>query len=241
MHRVWHRYFPAPDGATPRKLLEIGVQSGGSARAWKQHYGAALTYVGVDINRLSKRSESPSESIFIEIGSQLDGTFLRGVCDKHGPFDMVVDDGGHTGQMMNFSLRLIFQHPSCLTPHAVYAIEDMHTGALCKFRPRDCKTPSDVFGIVAQAFEGMHAHWGLSDLDPHATRRDAHTPGPHDWARHVRGIHLHDSLAFFVRGPPYEKLTRVKRGNDELPYVAPRIRVPGQKISRDHNGHRQTG
>lgn len=123
--------FPTPDGRTPLKMLEIGVQSGGSARAWKQFYGAPLTYVGIDINPPCKRTESPAEKIFVEIGSQLDGTFLRGVCAKHGPFDMVIDDGGHTANMMNYSLRTIWSTEGCLTPRAVYTIEDMHTGAMC--------------------------------------------------------------------------------------------------------------
>ena len=73
----YERHFPRPDGRTPLKLLEIGVQSGGSARAWRQYYGAPLTYVGIDINPECMRTHSPAENIFIEIGSQLNGTFLQ--------------------------------------------------------------------------------------------------------------------------------------------------------------------
>ena len=138
----YEHHFPPADGKTTRKLLEIGVQSGGSARAWRQYFGQALRYTGVDINPMAKRSESPSEGIRIEIGSQLDGDFLREVCAKHGPFDMVIDDGGHSNNMMAYSLETIWNHAdACLTARAVYAIEDMHTMAMCG--GHFCNEPSD--------------------------------------------------------------------------------------------------
>ena len=67
------------------KMLEFGVQSGGPARLWKQFYGEDLYYVGMDIDKRTKRSQSPPENIFIEIGSQLDSAAILAVCAKHGP------------------------------------------------------------------------------------------------------------------------------------------------------------
>ena len=66
----------------PVKLFEIGVQSGGSARAWKNYFRDRLYYVGMDIDERCKRSHSPSEKIFIEIGSQLEKADLLKVCRK---------------------------------------------------------------------------------------------------------------------------------------------------------------
>ena len=37
----YQMHFPKPGGA-PLRLLEIGVQSGGSAIAWQQYYGSSL-------------------------------------------------------------------------------------------------------------------------------------------------------------------------------------------------------
>jgi len=207
----YETHFPKPDGKTPLKLLEIGVQSGGSARTWKQYYGEPLTYVGVDINEPCKRSESPAEKIFVEIGSQLDGVFLESVCDKHGPFDMVVDDGGHSGAMMNYSLSTIFAHSSCLTSKATYVIEDMHTMAMCG--QGYCTQPSDVHRVVSQTFLGMHSHWFKSE--------DATYNGeavPPAWAEEVRSMALYDSMAFFKRGAPISALRRIVRGTDQIPY-----------------------
>lgn len=214
----YERHFPHPDGQ-PRKMLEIGVQSGGSARSWRQYYGPSLTYVGIDINAPCKRTENVAESIFVEIGSQLNGTFLADVCERHGPFDMVVDDGGHSHNMMQFTVESLFSNPTCLSAGAVYAIEDMHTMAMCA--QGYCDTPSQIYNIAGRAFGGMHAHWFAA-----SQRHDA---APSPWARAVRSIALYDSMAFFIKGAPIERLTRVIRGTDHLPYG------PGDAASRREN------
>jgi len=203
----YEQHFPKPDGA-PVKLLEIGVQSGGSARTWKQYYGSALTYVGIDIEPACMRTASPAEGIFVEIGSQLNTTFLGEVCDRHGPFDAVVDDGGHSGTMMDVSMSTIFQHPNCLSSEAVYTIEDMHTMSMCG--AGYCDEPSQVYGIVGRAFGGMHMHW----FAEHNNSWQAPSP----WAKQVRNIALYDSLAFLTKGAPISRLTRIIRGTDRIPY-----------------------
>ena len=80
---VYEAHFPKPDPSAAYTMLEIGVQSGGSTRTWKQYYGPSLTYVGVDINPGSKRSHSPEEKIFIEIGSQTNVGFLQRLCQRY--------------------------------------------------------------------------------------------------------------------------------------------------------------
>ena len=126
----YEEHLPAPDG-TPIRMLEIGVQSGGGARLWREWYGDALKYVGVDINSLSKRTESPGENMWVEIGSQSDERFMTSVCEEHGPFDVIIDDGGHTASLINASLNILFPNDSCLTPRGLYIVEDLHTMAMC--------------------------------------------------------------------------------------------------------------
>jgi len=105
------------------KMLEIGVQSGGSARVWKRYFRGTLSYVGADKDRKCKIFESPEENILIEIGSQLNIAFLTHLCTTYGPFDLIIDDGGHTNRMILTSLRILWQ---CMSDKGVYAIEDLH-------------------------------------------------------------------------------------------------------------------
>lgn len=230
----YERHFPEPGG--PLKLLEIGVQSGGSSRVWRSYYGKELYYVGLDINPESKRSEVAKENTFVEIGSQMDAAFLRKVCEKHGPFDLVVDDGAHTAEAIRASLLALWPgvlanddgrsaeydlEDSCLKPRAVYAVEDLHIGRICETRnPPDCP-PEDssaqgYYGIVTELFHRMHAHWGPHsiELNPKDAKEAAKKTLP---GQHITGIHLYDSLMFIMRGQAHS-LTRISLGKDFIPY-----------------------
>ena len=142
--------------APPLRFLEMGVQSGGSARMWRQWHGPRLTYVGIDIDPAAMRSQSPHEQIFIEIGSQANASFLRHVCATYGPFDVVVDDGGHTPELMRASISHIFPDASgCMRrPISLYVIEDTHTLLRAS---HTSGYASDMYNLVGEAFYALHA------------------------------------------------------------------------------------
>jgi len=104
------------------KMLEFGVQSGGSTRVWKRYFRGTLEYVGLDINSRCKQFESLDEGIRIVIGSQLNSSLLSEICTRYGPFDLVVDDGGHANDMISTSFLILW---NCLNDNAVYVIEDL--------------------------------------------------------------------------------------------------------------------
>jgi len=105
-------------------MLEIGVQSGGSTRVWKRYFRGLTDYVGLDINPKCRMFQSPEEGIRILTGSQTNTTLLSEICDEYGPFDLVVDDGGHHNEMIKTSLKSLW---SCMRDRGVYVIEDLHT------------------------------------------------------------------------------------------------------------------
>lgn len=227
----YERHLPPPrsDGE-PLRMLEMGVQSGGSARLWKQWYGSQLTYVGVDIDARCKRSEVPAERIFIEIGSQLDPAFLRSVCAKHGPFDVVIDDGGHTADMMRVSLSTILPDRTCVKDGATYVVEDLDVMARCD--RGYCEKPRDVYDLVGRSFYGMHRehHAPRHDHAHHARHpaklQDPTVEEPPPWAKHIRAMTLYQSMAFFERGRT-PGLTRVTRGSDRFPNIERELNKQG--------------
>ena len=78
------------------------------------------------------------------------------VCSRHGPFDVVIDDGGHTGGLIWASLRAIFPGRRCMrSTGSVCVIEDACTMASKEF----VQHPLDIAGIAAQAWWSMHHHW----------------------------------------------------------------------------------
>jgi SAM-dependent methyltransferase len=127
IHKWWH-YFEIYDyhfsrfrGKSP-SILEIGVQNGGSAIMWKNYFGEGTKIVGLDIDpRCAKLNE---EGIHVYIGSQEDRDLLGKIVSEHGPFDIVIDDGGHTMNQQIVSLDVLFPH---VKDGGVYLCEDTHT------------------------------------------------------------------------------------------------------------------
>jgi SAM-dependent methyltransferase len=107
----------------PITILEIGVLSGESLETWREYYPNAKI-VGIDIMPECKKYEDLNRNIFVEIGSQDDPNFLEQVANKHGAFDLIVDDGSHINQHVITSfIHLI----SSVKPEGVYVIEDCGT------------------------------------------------------------------------------------------------------------------
>ena len=103
------------------KIMEIGVLRGESVKMWRDYFHKSQI-VGIDITPECKQYEE--ERISIEIGSQSDGGFLDGVVEKHGPFDMIIDDGSHMNLDVIFSFEHLF---NSIKSGGVYIIEDCAT------------------------------------------------------------------------------------------------------------------
>ena len=207
---AYSHHIPSPLGRTSTvRMLEVGVQSGGSAVAWKTCYGTLLRYVGVDIDPRCARSRNESAGVFVEIGSVFDNAFLKEVCRRHGPFDVIIDDGGHTAAMVKATISALFDDDSCMAPHSVYVVEDLMVMARCGGDKSYCEAPSDFTKLPSSAFESMHDYWFKT--------RDTTQPAPSIFGGSLHAIHLYDSIAFYVRRAPQSRLTRIKLGTDWFP------------------------
>ena len=80
----------------------------------------------MDIDVRCKRSENRAQNIYIEIGSQENLQEFINVCKKHWQFYFIVDDGGHTYEMMKTALETLFISDQCMEENSFYVIEDIH-------------------------------------------------------------------------------------------------------------------
>ena len=64
------------------------------------------------------------DRIILEIGSQEDAEFQIDFGRRHGPFDIVIDDGGHYAHQHLASYKALWQF---VKPDGWYAIEDCQT------------------------------------------------------------------------------------------------------------------
>ena len=105
----------------PIRLLEIGVQNGGSLQVWSKYLPQGSTIVGVDIDPACARL--PMEAnISIRIGDAADPVALNHMLGD-AAFDVIIDDGSHHSRDVIATFEDCFKR---LGPGGVYIIEDLH-------------------------------------------------------------------------------------------------------------------
>jgi len=116
---VYEKYFfPLRDRKI--KVLEIGVENGGSLQMWRQYFHPDSEIIGIDINPACRQFEQPG--IRIHIGDQSDMHFLRSVIDQEKEFDIIIDDGGHHVYHQIISFEILYPHTK-----SIYLCEDTGT------------------------------------------------------------------------------------------------------------------
>lgn len=113
------------------KLLELGVDRGGSLKLWRDYFPRG-TIVGID-RKLPQNFQS-EERIQVFQGNHGNSRFLSEVANKTAPdgFDIIIDDASHIGEKAKRAFWHLFDHH--LKLGGLYAIEDWGTGYLDDFR-----------------------------------------------------------------------------------------------------------
>jgi predicted O-methyltransferase YrrM len=146
-------YLPIYQAALTRteRMLEIGVDRGGSLQMWRKYMPNA-TIVGLDINGNAAQYDDPDRDIHVRIGDQTDIGFLGSVFAEFGPFDTVIDDGGHTPKQMIESFKYLFPR---LAPGGVYLVEDICANYWTIYRDQ----PQSFIDFTKWLMDAMHAHY----------------------------------------------------------------------------------
>ena len=115
----WEHYFPIYERHLAKfrgkkiRVLELGVDHGGSLQLWKRYFGAQAEIIGVDIDPAAGFQE-PQIKVYLYDQTNPD-------IATHGPFDIVIDDGSHRAEDQVLSFEHLW--PRCT---GVYLIEDCH-------------------------------------------------------------------------------------------------------------------
>jgi hypothetical protein len=198
----WIHYFPiyerylAQYRGLPIRVLEIGVYRGGGLELLRHFLGPEAHLVGIDIDEKARVAIGGRH--LIEIGDQADPEFLRLVSEKHGPFDVVIDDGGHTMNQQIASAETLFP---LLSERGTYLVEDCHTSYWEAYSDQ---------GPDGQTF----IDWvkdRIDDLNAHhfSQSRDLQAP----WQTHLDGLHVYDSVVILTKGrhaAPFSELSGTK-------------------------------
>lgn len=195
----WAHYFPiyerhlARYRGLPVRVLEIGVYRGGGLDLLRHYLGEGARLVGLDIDeaaRLSVAGRYP-----VELGDQGDPDVLTGLSEQHGPFDIVIDDGGHRTRQQIVSVETLFP---LLNDDGVYIVEDCHTSYWPEYRDEGPGESSFIEWVKAR----------VDDLNAYHFSTDQKLGDP--WQTHLSGVHAYDSLVVLDkdrRSAPFSELS----------------------------------
>jgi hypothetical protein len=176
------------------KLLEIGIDKGYSIKMWKEYFTKADIYA-IDILDLTHMAE---DRVSVIVGSQNDTKFLEDLSDKHGPFDIIIDDGSHKNEDMMTSFVTLFP---LLKPGGMYIVEDLHA---CYWPWVQKDTSNNFTNVIKQLLD----HVNSSGKTGCAERKNDHLDavvtqnlmGQMEWwDTQIESVHMYRSIVFIKK------------------------------------------
>lgn len=137
-------------------FLEIGIYKGGSMRMWQDFFAPTARLTFVDIDPACKALELPGTHV--AIGNQADPVFLTNLAATRGPFDLIVDDGGHQMHQQIASFRTLWP---LLADRGLYIVEDTHTSYWPGFGGGH-RAPASFIEFAKDLIDQMHS-WYTED------------------------------------------------------------------------------
>ncbi|TDE96114.1 hypothetical protein EXU48_07730 [Occultella glacieicola] len=194
---VYHRHLERHRG-TPVRVLEIGVYRGGGLDMWQQYFGPEATVVGLDVDEAAVRAVNGR--YLVELGDQEDPEVLRRVNAEHGPFDIVIDDGGHTMAQQIVTAETMFP---LMLDGGTFIVEDCHTSYWDYYQ-----------GGRKRA--GTFIEWVKDRVDDEHARYDAAIDRRSIWATHLDGLHVYDSVVVLDKAERFRPFSEVAGSSSYL-------------------------
>ncbi len=140
----------APYRDKPIRLLEIGVQNGGSLEIWSKYFPNAEKIIGCDIDPKCGELKFSDDRISVVVGDVNEKDIKPKILQKTDAFDLIIDDGSHKSSDIIRSFALYFPY---LTNEGTYLVEDLH-----------CSYWNDYEGGLHNPYSAMSFFKRLADI-----------------------------------------------------------------------------
>lgn len=153
----YNRIFSSHRGGEVR-LLEIGIQNGGSLEIWSEFFPRALKIVGCDINPDCAKLSYTDSRISVIVGDANTDDVERRISAISSEFELVVDDGSHTSGDIVRSFARYFPR---VTDGGIFVAEDLHCSYWTGFDGGLFHPASSIAFFKRLADIISHEHWGV--------------------------------------------------------------------------------
>ena len=158
-----------------KSVLEIGIADGASIRGFLDYFPNARVY-GLDVPRgrdfvglYGDMNAWPVSARFTGLlADQANRAHLNNAVQDYGPWDIVIDDGGHTMEQQQVSLGVLFPH-TCM----FYVVEDLHTSFMDEITIYDPNGPKRSYPTGAADMLTTYDYLKTLHPDAHIFDRDA--------------------------------------------------------------------
>lgn len=142
----------------PVRLLEIGIQNGGSLQIWSEFFPLAQKLVGCDINPDCARLTYEDLRIVVVVGNANTDVVQAKVLEQAQTLDVIIDDGSHLSSDVVKSFARYFPH---LADGGIYVAEDLHCSYWQEFEGGLFDPYSSISFFKRLADIVGHEHWGV--------------------------------------------------------------------------------
>ena len=143
----------------PVRMLEIGIQNGGSLEIWSKYFPNAQVLVGCDINPDCAKLVYDDSRIQLVIGDANTAAVENEILSHSANFDLVIDDGSHTSSDIAKSFARYFRR---LNEGGLFVAEDLHCSYWREFEGGLYYPYSSMAFFKRLADVVNHEHWGIA-------------------------------------------------------------------------------
>ncbi|HKK22479.1 MAG TPA: glycosyltransferase, partial [Pseudohaliea sp.] len=141
------------------RLLEIGVQNGGSLEVWARYFERAVRLVGCDIDPACRQLRYEDPRIAVVVGDAVTDAGQQQITAHSTRFDIVIDDGSHFSSDI---IRAFCRYFPLLEPGGVYVVEDLHCSYWMEFEG-GLRHPASAIAFFKALVDYLHRnHFGAA-------------------------------------------------------------------------------
>ena len=142
----------------PIRLLEIGVQNGGSLELWKKYFPRAELILGCDVDPTCGTLQFNDDNIKVVVGDANTDKTNEEIIGFSRNFDIVIDDGSHKSSDIIKSFSRYFERVS---ENGIYIAEDLHCSYWGSYEG-GIYNPLSSMAFFKRLLDIVnHEHWGI--------------------------------------------------------------------------------
>lgn len=203
--------------AQPVRLLEIGIQNGGSLEIWSRYFPYAVRLVGCDIDDACTRLTYDDPRCAVVIADANTDEAERQIVSMAPSYDIIIDDGSHRSGDI---IRAFVRYFPYVEDGGLYVAEDLHCSYWAHYEG-GLFSPDSAISFFKRLVDVISfEHWGLECGRASVLEGILETHGAYigeEILSHIHSVEFFNSVCVVRKRPPVKNIlgNRVIAGRDE--------------------------